>query len=984
MAQLYTKDEIYERIIADPKNAALKGFDKNEVMRRILDENNTKTAALRALVKPDAAPAPVSLATPPAGAELGQGMIPGSKLQQDTQFDVANRSVSVPMGGVGAFSEGEMITDNIVNKAQLVNDLSIRYGVSQEEVHDNLKSYVARHNQDIGLAVQPPDLPAKALQAAMVGGLAYGGAAAWGAGRLLPFLFETGKQVAAYTALDQIVGIDKYKDKFPEWSHGAVETADFIMKGFLANKIVGGIRDIPLIKKYIRDVLDRKKLNKDSNLTDKIVDDVVDKAVNDGEIPLGEQEWFREAMQDSVSGVANMGAPPALGVAVGRGASQLKNTRGFIKTVRTSPQSGEQTKTIAKSLDQTYDTIPNEVFVAVANKQVAAMGIEAAEAKVLGDPVLSPESVAIGISLLKRYESLKMDDKIQLLMEALDSKARDLGRGVQLMKLWNSLTPQGFIRQLERQLKSYGGDIDKDYKKDLVKRMISINRLPDGDEKMLATNEVIMAVADKMPRLAKAEILLTGYRYNNMLSNPLTHARNIWGNMMQLFATKPLDMVGQWEYENTLGRVYNWTHHRDNPIAREVRLRDIGSWYSGILRTLPEAAEAFLTTFRSGKQTTKTMEFPSGPDLLESQIRGKLPKIFTYAGRGMEAMDSAFSIMLKTAEKARLMRGGMSDADADSVAGKFAEKYLFRERLGVTKENVEYKKTLPGLVRTIDLIGKELLDLRRVKNIGKGISWFIPFVTTSTNIAKEAIARSPFGFFGGSKSNEQLGKVFIGTQAFMFGASMANQDKVSWFAPTDPKQKEAWYRSGRLPLSFEVNGKWYPMWYLGPWSLAFMMPMALKHYNKDVKNALSVDEIEAVSAATLSSIKLITEQTALGGVKDLMDVMNGESSVQIKSLATPVGQLIPFEGLLRYVATVYDPIFRKSRTFKEELWKNIPGFTRDLPAYEKYENVPSRRKIADYITPYIINNMNKSADIEYKKLRFKAQIRYERMKKISQ
>jgi hypothetical protein len=72
------------------------------------------------------------------------------------------------------------------------------------------------------------------------------------------------------------------------------------------------------------------------------------------------------------------------------------------------------------------------------------------------------------------------------------------------------------------------------------------------------------------------------------------------------------------------------------------------------------------------------------------------------------------------------------------------------------------------------------------------------------------------------------------------------------------------------------------------------------------------------------------------------------------NIAYMLGQLKPASGLMRYISTVVDPIFRKPKTFVDQLKSDVPFLTKSLPAYTNPDGTPSTRSVSNYVAPYAV------------------------------
>jgi len=588
--------------------------------------------------------------------------------------------------------------------------------------------------------------------------------------------------------------------------------------------------------------------------------------------------------------------------------------RGFIETVK------EATTTIpevAEKVKGFYKPITNKETMAKA-QQIVSKGYDTAKERVFKEP-LTADTNAIGQEIMRRAQIQGRYDEAIEMAETLAVKGTTAGQSVQAFSIWSRLTPEGMLRYATKtvtQANEKMGVISKTVRKTLGKQPTKIEvgdakfitetmkkaqQATTEEEKAYLVGSVMETINKKIPW--GVSDVVDEYRYANMLSNPLTHLRNAWSNLIQTYFTRPAT------------------------LAAEGRPVEAIKYELGAIKALPEALSGF----------TKAIKKPKGFGRLDE------PAMMTQRRLGrwnlpsdlMEGADVFFRTLIEGGEKAR----GISAEEAT----KIGEYSLFRG--GLKPEEQGY------LLNKIDDLTKATYGLRKV-----GLGWFIPFIRTPMNVAKQWIEYSPAGIAtlpGATDKRTQMAKTLLGSMATLLGAHWALQGKVTWQAPTDPKQKELYYASGRKPFSAEIGGKWVPLMTFGVFALALGIPASFKYHTEESRTALTDGDLEKLIKISLSSVNFWTQQTFVSGLGSFVKLMEGDQDYTlVRNLTQPVDQLKPMAGFLRYVSTIVDPIFRKPGTFTEQLKSGVPFLTKDIPPYTEPTGEPSKRNIFQYITPY--------------------------------
>ena len=397
---------------------------------------------------------------------------------------------------------------------------------------------------------------------------------------------------------------------------------------------------------------------------------------------------------------------------------------------------------------------------------------------------------------------------------------------------------------------------------------------------------------------------LDEFRYNNMLSSPRTHIRNAFSNLVQTFFTRPVTLAAQGKFKQT------------------------GQYYTGAIKSLPDAVSEFAKAFKG--------ETPIGQQDLKYIPTGKIPKLFTIPSKALEASDKFFTKLISSGEMAR----GASENEALDTAAYS----LFRQGL-----NPEGQGKLLGAIDSLT---------SWTYNAPKAVRWFVPFIRTPMNFAKQWVEYSPSGFLttiGAKNKGEQIAKAFVGSTIMAVGAKFALDNNTTWSAPTDPKEKEIFYASGRKPFSVKIGDKWVSMMYAGPFALAFAVPAAAKYYQEDNRTALTDTQLQKLGKISMSMAEYLSGQTFLEGMNNFVKFFSGDADYTFaKNMGYTAGQVIPMQGLVRWVSGIIDPVYRKATTFGDQIKSGIPGVSKSLPPYLDPTGKPSTREGYNSFTPYDI------------------------------
>jgi hypothetical protein len=557
-----------------------------------------------------------------------------------------------------------------------------------------------------------------------------------------------------------------------------------------------------------------------------------------------------------------------------------------------------------------------------------------------------------GMALGEKLQNEGRYDESGKILSEVAAKATAAGQGNATLKWWARMTPVGMLKYAEQEVKKASenlGMIGNFIKKEnvalttkdrqfITERMKEINKMPDGEGKQKAMLAVLERINAKIP--PKVSEMFEAYRYQNMLSNPRTHEKNIYSNIWQTIVTKPatLGVEGGLDFIQSAlqpGR------------ERQAYLQDVPIYYANLFNAFPTALKAFGEGL-AGKQNLLN------PDI--NYLRSsRLPKALTIVTRLLDGEDRFFGALIGAGEYAVQRGRGIAPDIAKQRAEDAASYSLFRGKL-----DPKNKTGQGALLSGIDA-GSQL-----VTQLGQKIPpvrWFVPFVRTVMNVAKQNLEYNPVTglatMYKATNKRQQLAKSILGGIAMGIGATYALEGKTTWQVPTDPKEKEYFFASGKKPFSLNVNGNWVPMAYFGPFALALALPAAYKYYQEDSRTALTDTDLEKFTKVAMGAANFFSQQTFLSGIGGFVRTAQGDIDASLeKNLGFTAQQAIIGNGLLGYIAKIVDPTYRKTQGFTDTFLQNIPGYSLHEQAYTEPDgSVSTRLKnplLSDYIMPYTL------------------------------
>jgi hypothetical protein len=676
--------------------------------------------------------------------------------------------------------------------------------------------------------------------------------------------------------------------------------------------------------------------------------------------------------------------------------------RGLLETAKRSPKVSETAKKELGKLEPEYEqqkTSDMEKRVLdwfTEDKRPTEIASKVAEAEI---HVRNPEADldtkgAVGIALLEHYKATGNDAASVALIDHLDPLLRGAGRAIQAARLMNKLTGNGWVQKMNKYLADRNVKLPDGIRKEVEQGFLDAAKIKDETARQEAIHNVIAKIATYVP--FKLGEWVDAYRYTNMLSNPQSHERNIYGNLVQTLITRPLTLASRGNFKGA-GKYFantwrNGLSGKAFSVAKESFNYDFGKW----AEALDDPNATIFDAIRREQ----------GPQGKGQRIAWKT---LTFIPKLLNAQDVFFGSLIEAGETARLVKEGKSAELAQQIARHLSDKYLYRDKFGTRRD-----KSLSIASQAIDGLANLMEKGRTIENpyVRWPMKLVVPFLRTPMRIAQFSAEASPLGWLGSglntekiaqaryNKSferlteneqtivkedlNNRIGLASIGSMVTLWGVGMALQGRTTWGPPQDEKAKELFYASGRRPYSFEVGGKWIPMAYLGPFFLAFAMPAAARDAFADNPTLVDENFLTKLGTSAMGIPKILLSQTPVAGMNGLLEALQGKID---KNIASAVGfegaQFIPTSGLLRWMNKIVDPTYRKPVSIMETIQSGIPGLSKDVEAYQEMEGGDAQRPWTDIYLPYTVGKQDEDIEdiFQYRKKKLKLQAERRGLKK---
>ena len=434
---------------------------------------------------------------------------------------------------------------------------------------------------------------------------------------------------------------------------------------------------------------------------------------------------------------------------------------------------------------------------------------------------------------------------------------------------------------------------------------------------------------------------IAAFFINGILSSPKTQIINLMGNLSAFAARIPEQTVaiGIEKVAATVMRREATRYWDEVPAAQ------VGALY-GLRAGIPAAFKILKFGVPSISASKLEYRLNTFPVYAENKAKRYAARAMSLPTQMLETIDTFnFTLALnsKLAELAtnRARRAGLKgDAVRKRVAAILENP---GDEPDLMKEATEAANYL--LFRNEDAFSNKIIAVREHGTL-LGLPFgriLVPFVRTPTNLLKFGIARSPVGLLkflppdkwkklaaGEPGVADELARTVLGSMAAT-GIYFAFIDrKITTAAPTDPGERDRFYREGKIPFAIKMGSTWIQYQRLEPFNQVFSQIGAVANF---MERGEDESAAEAAGLAIMSMAENLTSQTFMNGVSDLLEVLNSgdETYKMVRWLRKMAGSMVPYSSLLRTTAQALDPTFR---TIDHSFWQawqyGLPGMTDEL------------------------------------------------------
>lgn len=572
------------------------------------------------------------------------------------------------------------------------------------------------------------------------------------------------------------------------------------------------------------------------------------------------------------------------------------------------------------------------------------------------------DDIAMGYQLAREHINKGNYEAAQTVLSDVCQMESEAGRTLQAMRLFNSLSPEGRVKNVVR-------SVDKIKKNTGVNVNISdemLNRLRNASEEELPElrKQINIELWNQVPATFSEK--LTAWRYLAMLGNPRTHIRNIVGNALYVPVVR-MDNIVQSGLQKAFSRKLEkvgakktaaiLTNSSDDRALKKFA----GDQFDKLRKTLDSGNGKYNEELRPLEAKVFNNRFLEGAKKLNSAALEAEDQMFMKIN-----FDSAFAQYCKANGKKvgdlteEFIQQASEHAYNEALRSTYRDPSKLADALARFRKNLNVKATDDATMKAAKTAGKVVMDSA------------LPFTKTPINILRRGVSHSPLGLAKGifqiarakdaialQKAITQVAEGLTGTGVVALGMYMGNKGLANGSLGEYNSEYKWKQLLGKQDYALNIGDYSITMDWAAPICMPFFVGVEIG--NSMLKEGGNLwDGIESLSQI----YQPVLEMSMLSGVQNLFDFANGDSKDIVKFMGnaaqnlvsqfipTLVGQtartLVPERKIA--LSTAENKLQRDTEKYIDKLENKIPGLTNTNQSFvDMFGRTDSKQSPTDYL-----------------------------------
>ena len=574
------------------------------------------------------------------------------------------------------------------------------------------------------------------------------------------------------------------------------------------------------------------------------------------------------------------------------------------KKVQTWDQTGELSKEILSDYNKASDVLikKGEAFTAVEIDAVRQMNVNAIS-KLKEILETKPEQFE------EQYSKYKTD-----IFDTLNSASSEAGRALNIHK--KDISVNRLANAFSKLKRGLNERELKEFKDLNLENPLEVKRFMDrlGDPKL-------------------SDYFLE-YWYNSILSGPPTHAVNAVGNtawMLYQVPHKAISAMVDLPYAKLTGK----------PRTRYINeiLPMLLGFKTGFVRGSKMAGQMV----RHGKiqefESKWAQEMHSALGAFERSPNAAIRKIAPFINpptRALRAMDAWANAMAYDAHAQSLARRssnelGLKGKERTAAEQKFVENLTQEQHLESMQEAKNYT-----FMDDPDPVTELIIKARNTPVMGPLLKFTVlPFVNTISNLMKRGAELTPGvglikegisrGMGRGKNTPDVIAKQIEGAVIAAYVWDKIQKDEITGSMPERKSEREAWYRSGKLPYAIKMGDTWISYRRAEPYNTV----IASAHAGYEA--ALGKNKQEDIDAIFFDVANRMKDNIIDGSYLQGMQAVMNRHQKSEGAVARWGSSWVPYSSFLRSMSRAYEVVTEGNAKARETGKAYQAAFSQVLP-----------------------------------------------------
>ena len=576
------------------------------------------------------------------------------------------------------------------------------------------------------------------------------------------------------------------------------------------------------------------------------------------------------------------------------------------------------------------------------------------------------DDIAMGYQLAREHINKGNYEAAQSVLSDVCQMESEAGRTLQAMRLFNSLSPEGrvknVIRSVDNITKNTGVNIN------ISEEMLERLRNATEEELPELRKQINIELWNQVPATFSEK--LTAWRYLAMLGNPRTHIRNIVGNALYVPVVR-MDNIVQSGLQKAFSRKLEkvgakktaaiLTNSSDDRALKKFA----GDQFDKLRKTLDSGNGKYNEELRPLEAKVFNNRFLEGAKKLNSAALEAEDQLFMKVN-----FDSAFAQYCKANGKKvgdlteEFIQQASEHAYNEALRSTYRDPSKLADALARFRKNLNVKATDDATMKVAKTAGKVVMDSA------------LPFTKTPINILRRGVSHSPLGLTWGltkgmydivkatdaikvQKAITNIAEGLTGTGVMILGMYMGNKGLANGSLGEYNSEYKWKQLLGKQDYALNIGDYSITMDWAAPICMPFFVGVELG--NAILKEGGNIwDGIESLSQI----YQPVLEMSMLSGVQNLFDFSNGDSKDIVKFMGnaaqnlgsqfipTLVGQtartLVPERKIA--LSTAENKLQRDTEKYIDKLENKIPGLTNTNQSFvDMFGRTDSKQSFGDYV-----------------------------------